>query len=95
MLVIVEDFKQLIMSILSRACVRFYPTENYYNGCGVKAKYRFEYNERFRRLIEARLPFRHDIEASSASSNSDSDPLWNKMCQIIIKIMIILKHTIK
>lgn len=51
MLVVVEDFKRLEMSVFSRACVRFYPTESYFHGCSIKPKYRFEYNERFIKLL--------------------------------------------
>ena len=88
MLAVVEDFKQLVMRVLSRACVRFYPTENYYQGCGVKAKYRFEYNERFRTLLQSKLkPKVQVIDVDKCQNESEDsgeeeirDELWNKMC---------------
>ncbi len=45
MYVLVEDFECLTMRVLNKAGVKFYNTDNYYNGCGEKARYRFEYNE--------------------------------------------------
>ena len=55
MMVLIEDFKNLTMSVLSRACVRFYGTDTYYQGCGLKSKYKFEYNEKFRELLNRKI----------------------------------------
>jgi hypothetical protein len=104
MMVVVEDFNTLTMSVLSKACVRFYPTEQYFPGCGVKAKYRFEYNDKFRRLLARRLRSKKDTiilggtssdSDTSDSANDDEDPLWNKMSQRVILFMLSLKHTIQ
>jgi hypothetical protein len=80
MLVLVEDFKHLTMSLLSRACVRFKNTEDYYHGYEVKTKYRFEFTKNLRELI-----FPQDKDGR----------LWNSMCQRIILVMIMLRHTVK
>lgn len=55
MMTIVEDFKNLTMSLLSKAQVRFYPTQNYYQGSQLKARFHFEYNKRLRELLSLRF----------------------------------------
>lgn len=80
MFVLVEDFKHLTMSILSRACVRFKNTEDFYYGSDVKTKYRFEYTDNLRQLL-----FPGDVD----------NKLWNTMCQRIVLAMIMLRHTVK
>lgn len=80
MFVLVEDFKHLTMSVLSRACVRFKNTQDFYNGSDVKTKYRFEYTDDLHQLL-----FSKDVD----------NKLWNKMCQYIVLVMVMLRHTVK
>ena len=55
MYILVEDFKNLTMSVLSKACAKFYNTETYYHDCNEKSKYKFEYNSKFRQLLASRF----------------------------------------
>ena len=81
MFVLVEDFKHLTMSVFSKSCVKFKHSEDFYHGSGDKTKYRFEYNEKLRSLLW--------------TDEGDFDQLWDKMCQRIVVVMIMLRHTIR
>ena len=80
MFVLVEDFKHLTMSVFSSACVKFKRSKDFYHGSGDKTKYRFEYNKKLRSLLW--------------KDDRDFDHLWDKMCQRIVVVMIMLRHTI-
>ena len=89
MFVMVEDFENLKMHVFNTACVKFY-SGNYL--IGYKVKYRYEY-DKLDDILKITGLFTDNNPLSTGYKDEKYDPLWNKMCQRIIIMMLMLqKH---